>query len=97
MEPVIWFFILTAKNPDTRLDEQSSGGSVIITILRKLLDRTGQTIMPIWVMPVIPLSRKNDAAILELVDWSVLGNAEVSKSGIVKLGQYDLAVLIFEK
>lgn len=33
----------------------------------------------------------------KLVDWSVLGNAEVSKSGTVKLGQYDLAVLIFEK
>lgn len=32
-----------------------------------------------------------------LVDWSVLGGAQVTASGSVKLGQYDLAVLIFEK
>lgn len=32
-----------------------------------------------------------------LVDWSVLGGAQVAASGSVKLGQYDLAVLIFEK
>lgn len=32
-----------------------------------------------------------------LVDWSVLGGAEVSKTGSVRLGQYNLAVLIFEK
>lgn len=32
-----------------------------------------------------------------LAEWSVLGGAQVSASGAVKLGQYDLAVLIFEK
>ena len=32
-----------------------------------------------------------------LAEWSVLGGAQVNASGTVKLGQYDLAVLIFEK
>ena len=43
------------------------------------------------------LSTKISVPGCRLADSSVIGGAKVSKDGTVLLGQYDLAVLVFEK
>jgi hypothetical protein len=43
------------------------------------------------------LSTKISVPGYRLADSSVLGGAKVSKDGVASLGQYDLAILVFEK